>query len=71
MIPHYHYLTGGWWFNNCAGAHLTGPHTETRSADGDRILYYFGGERLGQSFSELGLGSWESWAEAKMLLLPN
>ena len=60
----HHFLTGGWWYKQCANSHLTGLHTETRSRIGGakQIYYYYGGER-GRS--------WDSWSEAEMLLLPN
>ena len=63
LISHDYILTGGWWYNNCMYAHLTGLHTERRSTIGGKQIYYiFGGER------EI---SADSWSEAEMLLLPN
>ena len=56
--------TGGWWYDFCTSAHLTGLHTERRKdiSGYKQIYYYYGGERG---------DSWDSWSEAEMLLLPN
>jgi len=55
--------TGGWWYNHCTSAHLTGMHTETRSTIGYKQIYYNHGGGRGTTV--------DSWAEAEMLLLPN
>ena len=57
-------LGGGWWYYGGTRAHLTGMHTKTRSQrfGNVQIFYYLGGERG---------NTWDSWAGAEMLLLPN
>ena len=57
-------LTGGWWYNNCGFSHHTGQHTKTRTtlSGGEQIYYVYGGERG---------NTWDSWAEAEMVLVPN
>jgi len=56
-------FTGGWWYDNCANARLTGQHTDRRRQDDGykQIYYYHGGER-GDSD--------DSWKEATMELIP-
>jgi len=56
-------FTGGWWYYRCGYVHLTGMHTPARSQiSGKNIYYHLGGKRG---------NSYDSWAEAEMLLLPN
>jgi len=59
--------TGGWWYVGCGLTHLTGQHTKTRATIGGglqnkQIFYYHGGERG---------NTYDSWAEAEMVLVPN
>ena len=64
--------TGGWWYDDCTFAHLTGIHTERKEEldDDHQIFYLYGGER-GRRFRRRGRSSHESWSEVEMLLLSN
>jgi len=60
--------TGGWWYVSCGLTHLTGQHSERRTRIGigqanqnKQIYYYHGGDRG---------NTYDSWAEAEMVLLP-
>ena len=64
---HYHYHTGGWWYRDwwgkeCTHAHLTGQNTKTKTNYNIKSIFYGEGREGGISY--------ESWAEAEMLLLP-
>ena len=52
---------GGWWYNRCYDARLTGEVHKTQTTNSRGIHYYYGGER--------GDGS-NTWKEAEMLLVP-
>ena len=61
--------TGGWWYSQCGSTHLTGQHTNERTQIKDdrknrQIFYYHGGDRVRPA------ESYDSWMEAKMVLVP-
>jgi len=72
-------LTGGWWYksnSSCGHTHLTGQHTDRRIRIEiqnlvftdyciDCQIFYYCYLREGEG------GSWDSWAEAEMVLVPN